>query len=292
MENNSSENDLLLAKRRMVVIFPFLLINFIFSIIMVISSVIVRDKMNEIKNEYKIKENDFDYALNITECVSLGSSIKDSKIKNITSVFKVNQTDLKKVNESVSASFTFSIASFGLISLFLVISICLTYKYARFSDEKIKENPNHTPNNKHYTTNCFYMVKTTILLLFEIFLLTSFFLTISKFNTKLFQNIYYFADKCVTNKELFKKKYSSFWEIQTPLYLYNIFIILFIVFDIISIVLKKLAKNYNVWSLILSLITCKKYKYIEIENSKGFIIPQEKVATDDDTPDNIGKIIN
>ena len=138
MENNSSENDLLLAKRRMVVIFPFLLINFIFSIIMVISSVIVRDKMNEIKNEYKIKENDFDYALNITECVSLGSSIKDSKIKNITSVFKVNQTDLKKVNESVSASFTFSITSFGLISLFLVISICLTYNMPDFQMKKSK----------------------------------------------------------------------------------------------------------------------------------------------------------
>ena len=292
MEDNRSENDLLLAKRRMVIIFPFILMSFIFSIVMVISSVIVRDKMNEIKNEYTIKENDFDYAHNISECEKLGSDIKKSKLKNITSAFNVNATDLKKVNESVGASFTFSITSFGLISLFFLISICLTYKYARFSDEKIKENPNHTPTNKHYTTNCFNFVKVTILLLFEIFLLTSFFLTISKFNTKLFQNIYYFADKCVTNKALFKKKYSSFWEIKTPLYLYNTFFILFIVFDIISIVLVKLAKYYNVWSLILSLITCKKYKYIEIENSKGFIIPQEKVATDNDTPDNIGEIIN
>ena len=123
-------------------------------------------------------------------------------------------------------------------------------------------------------------------------LVTSFILTISKLDTKLFQNIYFFADKCVINKESFKKKYSSFWEFKTPLNMYYIFVILFIVSDIISIVLKKLAKKYNVWSLILSLITCKKYKYIEIENSKGFIVPQEKVATDNDTPDNIGNIIN
>jgi hypothetical protein len=292
MEDNSSENDLLLAKRRMVVMFPFLLINFIFSIVMVISSVIVRDKMNEIRNEYKIGENDYNYDLNIEECVKLGKQIKESKIKNITEAFKVNTDDLKKVYQSVDASFVFSITCFGLISLFLVISICLTYKYARFSDEKIKENPDHTPNNKHYSTNCFYLVKITILSLFEIFLLTSFFLTISKFDTKLFQNIYYFADKCVTNKESFKKKYSNFWEIKIPLNMYYIFIILFIVSDITSIVLKKLAKKYNIWSLILSLITCKKHKYIEIENSKGFIIPQEKDAKDNDIPNNIGEIIN
>ena len=292
MEDNNSENDLLLAKRRMVVIFPFLLINFIFSIVMVISSVVVRDKINEIKNEYIIQENDFDYFHNITECVKLGSKIKASTIKNITVVFKVNSTNLKKISESVQASFTFSVTSFGLISLFLVIAICLTYKYARFSDEKIKENPNHTPNNKHYSTNCFYLAKFTILSLFEIFLITSLILTISKLDTKLFQDIYFFADKCVINKESFKKKYSSFWEFKTPLNMYYIFVILFIVSEIISNVLKKLAKKYNVWSLILSLITCNKYKYIEVENSKGFIIPQEKVATDNDTPDNIGKIIN
>lgn len=290
MDDNSSENDLFLAKRRMVVIFPFLLINFIFSIVMVISSVIVRDKFEEIRYDYKLKETDFDYDISISECSKFDSYIKKSKIGNITDVLKVNETELKRVYESVDSSFTFSVSSFGLISLFLVISICLTYKYARFSDEKIKETPNHTPNNKHYSTNCFHIAKVTILSLFEIFLLTSLFLTISKFDTKLFQNLYNFADKCVINKDLFRKKYSNFWEIKTPLHLYYTFTILFIIFDVISIVLTKLTKKYNVWSLILSLITCKKYKYVEIENGKGFIIPQEKTPSDNDNPDN--KIIN
>lgn len=289
MKDNKSENDLLLAKRRMVVIFPFILINFIFSIFMVISSVIVRDKIQEIKNEYKIGQNDSIYYTNISECASLAPKIEASKSENITKAFNISTKDLKKIYESVDASFTFSIASFGIISLFLVISICLTYKFARFSDETIKENPDHTPTNKHYATNCFYIVKITILSLFEIFLFTSFFITISKLDTKLFKNIYDFADKCVINKELFKKKYSNFWDIKTPLYFYYTFILLFIVSDIISIVLEKLTKKYNVWSLILSLITCKKYKYVEIENGKGFIIPQEKVVRDDE---NIDDIIN
>ena len=117
-------------------------------------------------------------------------------------------------------------------------------------------------------------------------------MTVSKLDTKLFKNIYDFADKCVINKELFKKKYSNFWDIKAPLHMYYIFIALFIITDIISIVLEKLAKKYNVWSLILSLITCKKIKYTEIENGKGFIIPQEKVVTDNNNPDNIGEIIN
>jgi len=290
MEENSSENDLFLAKRRMVVIFPFLLINFFISIVMVISSVIVRDKMSEIRYDYKLKETDFEYDISISECSTLGNNIRKSKIGNITQALNVNEAELKKVYESLDASFTFSVSSFGLISLFLVISICLTYKYARFSDEKIKENPNHTPTNKHYSTKCFNIGKVTILSLFEIFLVTSLFLTISKFDTKLFQNIYDFAEKCVINKDLFRKKYSNCWEIKTPLHLYYIFVILFVIFDIISIILTKLTKKYNVWSLILSLITCKKYKYVEIENGKGFIIPQEKTSTGNDTPDN--QIIN
>ena len=59
----------------------------------------------------------------------------------------------------------------------------------------------------------------------------------------------------------FKSDYIYCWRINTKLTVFYVFLSLFIITDIISIILYILSKNYNVWSLLLSKISFGYYPY-------------------------------
>jgi len=147
--------------------------------------------------------------------------------------------------------------------------------YARKSDEEIKENPNYIPNKKHICTTCFIIVKIIFTILIEICLISFLCVTFSYFNSEIFKEVYNFADKCVKNKDSFKKKYSYCWGFETPLHIYAFFTIINCIIDITSLIFIQWSEKYNVWSFILHKLTCGKYKYIEVDY-KGFITPEEK----------------
>ena len=54
-------NDLLLAKRRIIVMIPFLLLNLSLSITMLVFISIIYNKINVLRDDYQIDYNDFQY---------------------------------------------------------------------------------------------------------------------------------------------------------------------------------------------------------------------------------------
>ena len=59
----------------------------------------------------------------------------------------------------------------------------------------------------------------------------------------------------------------------------------------LSLILTILAKKYNIWSWLLSKITFGKFKYNEIEENKGSIVPQ-KSDNENKNPFVAGTILN
>ena len=79
------------------------------------------------------------------------------------------------------------------------------------------------------------------------------FLAISSFvsyslKSDVFDNVHYFHENCLNDKndeKRFKTNYINCWRINTKLTVFYVFLSLFIITDIISIILYILSKNYN-----------------------------------------------
>jgi len=71
-------NDLLLAKRRIIAIFPFLLLNFSFSVTMIVFSSILYYRVNSMRDDYIIEYDDYQYESS-DECNIISRKIKSNK---------------------------------------------------------------------------------------------------------------------------------------------------------------------------------------------------------------------
>ena len=284
--------DLLLAKRRVIAMIPFLCINFIFSIIILVFISLTHKLIKKINNDYKIGKNDY-----IIKEISLCTSIRNKISINdgFTFVFelnKVGEEDFDKLKKSVKVGFNFSIGAICFITLFLIISIYFFFKYAKISDEKIKTNPEHIPNRTHWITTSYMALKIASIAVIESFLAISSLVSYS-LRYDVFDNVHSFHENCLNSKKeekKFKSDYIYCWRVNTYLTVFYVFLSLFIITDIISIVLAILSKNYNVWSLLLNKISCGYYPYKEIDIDKGFIVPQDSVVRDNDNPDDVNNI--
>lgn len=289
----SEKKDYLLAKRRVLVMFPFLLINFVISIVMIVFSAIPYHRISKINDDYVISYKVYDQYIKRDEI--LCGKIRDNMYKidynfNFSHIFGLYDDDdesIEKFEDYTAGNLAFSISSVAFLLLFIGISLCFCPSYACTSDEKLKEKKEHFPNKKHATTTCFFIFKIVTFSLIDIYLIAFYLLTIS-INSDFFEDVYYFHDYCLTNTDImekFRNDYSYCWDIDSPLDVYYTFTVLFLIVDFISIGLFLLAKNYNVWSWILNKITCGKYPYEPIEYLTGFIIPQNNVVHDNDYPD-------
>lgn len=292
----SEKKDLLLAKRRILAMLPFLLISFAFSIVMIVFSAIPYHRINKINEDYKISYKTYEQYiiknnLNNDLCYKIRNNMHNpyynDNFSYIFGLYDDEDETIEKFEDYTAGDLAFSISSVSFLILFIGISICLCPSYVCVSDEKIKEKSDHFPNKKHSITTCFFIFKIVTFSLIDIYLIAFYFLTIS-INSDFFENVYYFHDNCLTNSDImnkFRNDYTYCWDIDSPLDVYYIFTILFLIVDFISIGFFLLAKNYNVWSLILNKITCGKYPYEPIDYLTGFIIPQNNVVKDNDYPD-------
>ena len=293
-----SRKDLLLAKRRVLAMLPFICINFSFAIIMLVYSAIAYYRVYTINDDYQIGPTIFNF---IDELYSPGDC-KDriDKIRkgyeyeyNFTLIFDLdeghgeNDVTLEKFIDSVSVGFAFSITAVLFLTIFLIMSIVFYFKYVKPSDEVIKANPEHLSNRNHWVTTCFMIFKIVSIILIEIYLVISSLISIS-YQSDVFDPVHDFYENCIdknNKKKIFKKEYEYCWGIESKLNVFYTFTFLFVFVDIISIVIVTLSKNYNVWSFILNKISCGKYEYEEIDINKGFIVPQASVVKDDETPE-------
>lgn len=281
---SKGKKDLLLAKRRVLVVSPFLIIDFAFSIVMIVFSGITLYRLIQLRDDYKIGENDYTYYNNKEECINTKKSINLNQ--NFTKVFEIIKKESKyPLLNSVEGCLGYSIAAVvfdSILLLFLFFFICI---YVRPSDEKIKSNISHVSNKNHCVTLIFFILKCITYAYMDFHLIKFFIYSIS--DRKILKNVFDFYENCVIEKEKFKKNYSYCWEINGPLNKYYIFMILFIIADIISIILTILAQNYNVWGLLLYLITFGKYEYKKVDANLGFVIPPNSVNKDDEKIDDL-----
>jgi len=187
-------NDLLLAKRRILVIFPFLLLNFSFSVTMIVFSSILYYRVNAMMDDYKIEYNDYQYE-NSEECNKISRKIKSNN--NFSKIFNIS--NLNNLENAVGQCLGYSITSVTFLTFFLLLSGCLILIYARKSDKEIKENPNYIPNKKHICTTCFIIVKNIFTILIDICLISFLCVTFLYFSSEIFKEVYNFVDNCVKN---------------------------------------------------------------------------------------------
>jgi len=193
---------------------------------------------------------------------------------NFSDIFNFGQY-MTKLENPVTVGMGFSITSILCLISLLLIAGCLMLKYGRRSDEEIKEDPSFIPNKKHAYTTCFIILNIILMIFVEIFLITSLGFIISIFSQVIFNQVVYFENNCVKNKDSFEKKYSYCWDVGSSINIYIFFTVLNFIIDIASLVFVKLADNYNVWSFLFNKITCGKYEYTAVDY-KGFIASQEK----------------
>ena len=291
-----SRKDLLLAKRRVLAMLPFICINFSFAIIMLIFSAIAYYRLYTINDDYQIEPDDFkEKFTSETKCfVFRNNMINPIFEKNFTLIFELdkehgeNEVTLEKFIDSVSVGFAFSITAVLFLTIFLIMSIVFYFKYATPSDEVIKANPEHLSNRNHWVTTCFMIFKIVSIILIEIYLVISSLISIS-YQSDVFDPVHDYYENCFKSdeelKKEFKTEYEYCWGIESKLNVFYTFTYLFVFVDIISIIIVTLSKNYNVWSFILSKISRGKYEYEEIDVNKGFIIPQASVVKDDEAPE-------
>ena len=302
-----SRKDLLLAKRRVLAILPFICINFSFAIIMIVFSWIAYYRLNTINNDYQISKNtafiETDIGIDDPKCNHYKDNILNGQYNNnFTQIFDLdkehgnNHVTLAKFIESVSVGLAFSITAVVFLTIFLLMLIPLYFIYVKPSDEIIKANPKHLSNGKHYKTTCFMIFKFVLIIFIEIYLVISSFISIS-YQSNAFYAIHYYYKICLQSndkKKEFKKEYEYCWGLNNKLAVFYIFTALFVLVEMISIIIVILSKNYNVWSLILNKISGGKYEYEEVDINKGFIVPKESVVKDDEIPQEnlIGGAIN
>ena len=291
-----SRKDLLLAKRRVLAMLPFICINFAFTIVMIVFSAIAYYRVTTINDDYTILPNDFsvDNTKNISEkCNKYQSNIRSLKYQhNFTQIFELdinhgeNDATLEKFIDSISVGFAFSITAVIFLSIFLILSIIFYFKYVKPSDEVIKANPEHIASRNHWITTCFMIFKIVSIILIEIYLVISSLISIS-YQSDIFDPVHYYHENCLFNeeKQRFKEKYEYCWGLNSKLGIFYLFTGLFVITDIISVIFAALSKNYNVWSFLLHKISRGKYEYEEVDINKGFIIPQASVVKDDETPE-------
>jgi hypothetical protein len=290
--------DLLLAKRRTLVLLPFSLINLGLSIIMIVFSGISSYRLLKIRDDYIIERDMFNYKYNYNSnyidnyinsnekfCIDTIDRIRITY--NFTIVFGLNEknNDLNRLNDNVSACLAFSITAVIFLVLFTLILGCFMCIYASPSDDKIREKPSFAPNKKHCATTCFVIFKMIAITLIDIYIII--FTLISFFSSKnLFNSIYRFHKYCVMEKLKFKETFIYCWNLHNSLKKYVLFALLFVISDIISDVFIILSKNYNVWSFILSKISRGKFEYEKVEEYKGIILPENEVVKDNQEIDN------
>ena len=294
-----SRKDLLLAKRRVLAMLPFICINFSFAIIMLVFSAIAYYRVYTVNDDYKILPNTFidpNAFHSYDSCKKRINEINDGyKYEfNFTIIFELdkdhgkNDVTLEKFIDSVSVGFAFSVTAVLFLTIFLIMSIVFYFKYVVPSDEVIKANPEHLANRNHWVTTCFMIFKIVSIILIEIYLVISSLISIS-YQSDVFDPVHDYYENCFKSdeelKKEFKTEYEYCWGIESKLNVFYTFTFLFVFVDIISIVIVTLSKNYNVWSFILNKISRGKYEYEEIDINKGFIVPQASVVKDDETPE-------
>ena len=167
-----SRKDLLLAKRRVLAMLPFICINFSFAIIMIVFSSIAYYRVYTINDDYQINstyiEEDI-YSLSAEQSCQKYKNhilgIDGNYNDNFTLIFELdkeqgdNKVTLEKFIDSISVGFAFSITAVLFLTIFLIMSIVFYFKYAKPSDEVIKANPEHLSNRNHWITTCFMIFK-------------------------------------------------------------------------------------------------------------------------------------
>ena len=272
----NQRKDLFLAKRRVLAILPFIIINFCISIILLVFSIIIKYRLNIINTKYLSSNYDYHNCIvnNNNECKIYDDNI--SKNKNFSEVFKI-ESNSYKLEDNIKNFFHNLIISTSYFSLLLIIISILYKRYVKpYFD--IKKNPFNKPNKKHFITLMFIIFKCCLSLHLYIVFIIEFLNTFKLYNLNIFENVDFFYNTCTSKNEDFKSNYSYIWNYKIFLILFFIFLAAFFLFDIIGIVFSFLAYCYNVWTLILSLITCGKYLYIPVE----CIIDTDLLDSEDD----------
>ena len=289
-----SRKDLLLAKRRVLAMLPFICINFSFAIVMLVFSAIGYYRVYTINDDYQIYPENFteNNIISLPKCTHIKNNMYQRNFNhNFTQIFELdidhgkNDVTLEKFIDSISVGFAFSITAVLFLFIFLIIAIVFYSKYVVHSDEVIKANPEHLSNRNHWVTTCFMIFKIVSIILIEIYLVISALISIS-YQSEVFDPVHYYYDNClIEQKEAFKNEYEYCWGLNSKLAVFYIFTALFVFTDILSIIVAALSKNYNVWSFLLNKISRGKYPYEEVDINKGFIIPQASVVKDDEAPE-------
>ena len=273
MEVEEPKRDLLLAKRRILVITPFLICLLIYLVIILFICRQTSRDFFTINYAYAIN---FD---NYTKQDNADSFCKefpnDKNYYNFTSLFNIKNEILSKFEAYSDEGIGYCFYPISITVLFLLICFVFMYIYVRKSDEKIREDPIYEHNNSHPITTVFYLIRTILLAIQHIlFAISSY--NFSNYNEKeIFPKVFDYMEKCITDKKKFKKDFYNCWQIRDLINTFNAFVFLLFVFDLLSLILTILAKKYNIWSWLLSKITFGKFKYNEIEENKGSIVPQK-----------------
>ena len=273
MEEEEPKRDLLLAKRRILVITPFLICLLIFLVIIIFVCRQISRDFFQINNEYAINYDNYAKKDNADSfCAEFPN---DKNLYNFTSLFDIKIENLNKFENHSDEGIGYCFYSIFITALFLLICFVFMYIYVRKSDEIIRKDPIYAHNNSHPITTVFYLLRTILLAIHHIlFAITSY--NFSNYNEKeIFPKVFDYMERCITDKKKFKKDFYKCWQIRDLINTFNAFILLLFVFDLLSLILTILAKKYNIWSLLLSKITFGKFKYNEIEENKGSIVPQK-----------------
>ncbi len=289
----SEKKDLLLAKRRISAIFPFLIINLFLSIFMTMLTATSYSKIDDINDEYWLRDYYLqpDNYINIDFC---NNYKRESISMNFSIFFRMHSKD-EKTMENLDDAIAGCIGVSAICFFFLLILSGLGgyyyYKYVYPSDDTLKENPEYFPNKRHPKTTCFCIFKGILFLWLDVFLFI-YLIIADSINEDFFDDVYNFHDYCLKEraKEKFREEYTYCWEIEGPLDFFTACSFFFLFFDLMSIAFFSLSKNYNVWSYIRYKITCGKYPYKEIDFLPGFIVPQNQVVQDNKSPDQDNQI--
>ena len=288
--------DLFLAKRRILAMLPFIVINFGLSVVMVVFGALASNRIETIKEDYRIKIVNSTHTFNIISSNSICDRYKnyytnDENFTNFTNFFGVD-SKFETLYDGTLYLFGYSIVSVTYLTSLLIAIIILACCYIK-SDDIIKQNKYNRPNNKHICTLIFMIIKLGLFLHLYIKIIQHLVRTIKSYNSKFFKNVYDFHDICIDNKSKFKEKYCYCWSFQNHLNMLYLFIFLFFIVDIIAMILTVLSQFYNVWQCLLSYITCGKYEYISVESiNQSFFDEKEKRDEDDDSIPVYGEINN
>lgn len=259
-ENVIEKRDMILAKRRAFAIMPLSIVQIICASFILIFTKNISNDFHEIENNYKYFEGIVFLENPKSSCQYIIESIK--KGEDFYSVFKTFQT---KEDELFSIYLTAIILIIIPITFVMFTLCCANTIFC--SDEQIRRYTLHESNGIHRNSYCLAVFKSLSFL--GLLALNIYFFTLDValnpfHSTSTFIDFY---EDCVSNKNTFRTKFKLCWDIKYNMTGYRIFLVLYLIFDIFSLILLYNSKSHNPWSYCLYKITCGIHHYLGINYS-------------------------